>query len=79
MPISERPEQTLTDEDIQHLFTYHPPRPDQIGRFEAIKEACVSFAGTIRDNVRPGPDRTLAIRALMRLRMDANLAIALED
>lgn len=77
-PMTARPEIRLSDADIEHIFTYHTPRPDQTPRFENLNAATKDFARAIRDNVRAGPDRTIAIRSLQRLRMDCNLAIALE-
>lgn len=77
-PMATRPEVRLSDDDIEHIFNYHAPRPDQTPRFERIGLAVKDFARTIRANVPPGPDRTIAIRSLQRLRMDCNLAIALE-
>lgn len=77
-PMAARPEIRLSDDDIEHLFTYHTPRPDQTPRFERLNLATKDYARAIRNNVRPGPDRTVAIRSLQRLRMDCNLAIALE-
>ena len=76
--ISKRPIVDLTDEDIEWVFSYHQPHAGSVPKFEAINVAAQQFARTIRDNVAPGPDRTVAVRTLQVLRMECNLAIALE-
>jgi len=75
--ISKRPEIELTPDDIEHLFTYHAPRGDQLPAFEAINLATQNFARTIEANIEKSADRTNAVRALQRLRMECNLAVAL--
>lgn len=65
--------------DIDHLFTYHPPKPEQIPKFEAITEAARNFAQVVADNC-PESDRTeRVIDKIIETRMAANAAIALED
>ncbi len=43
--------------DVDHLFTYHPPTPDQIPKFEAITAAARNLAQVVADNC-PNTDRT---------------------
>jgi hypothetical protein len=67
-----------TPEDIDHMFKYHPPKPDQVGRYEELREEARKFAQTIL-RLTPGcPDQTVAIRKVREAVMTANDAIALE-
>lgn len=63
--------------DVGHLFTYHPPTPDQVPRFEAITEAARNFAQVVVDNC-PETDRTeRAVDKIIEARMAANASLAL--
>ena len=65
--------------DVDHLFTYHPPTPDQIPKFEAITEAARNLAQVVADNC-PNTDRTeRAIDKIVEARMAANASIALGE
>lgn len=64
--------------DIDHLFTYHAPRPDQIPRYNAIREAARAFGHVLLANTPPSADQTAAVRLLREAVMTANAAIALE-
>jgi len=65
--------------DIDDLFTYHPPKPDQIPRYEAIREAARVFARVLEQNTPSSADQTAAIRKLRECVMTANASIALEQ
>lgn len=67
-----------TPEDVTHMFTYHPPKPEQIPKYEELRKAGEEFAQTIL-RLTPGcPDQTVAIRHVREAVMNANAAIALE-
>jgi hypothetical protein len=67
-----------TPEDIDHMFKYHSPKPEQIPKYEELREAARVFAQTIL-KVTPGcADQTAAIRKVREAVMTANAAIALE-
>lgn len=67
-----------TPTDISHMFRYHPPKPDQIGKYEELRSAAETFSLTIL-RLTPGcPDQTAAIRKVREAVMTANAAIALE-
>lgn len=68
----------FTPEDIQELFTYHAPKPDQLERYEAIRTAARAFATVLVANTQPSADQTTAIRHLRDSVMTANASIALE-
>ena len=64
--------------NIEHLFTYHPPKGGQAGRYAAINEAALSLAKVIIENTPTGADQSAAIRKVREARMTANAAISLE-
>lgn len=67
-----------TPEDVTHMFTYHPPKPEQIPKYTELREAAETFAQTIL-RLTPGcADQTAAIRKVREAVMTANAAIALE-
>jgi len=67
-----------TPEDVTHMFTYHPPKEEQIPKYEELRKAGEEFAQTIL-RLTPGcPDQTVAIRHVREAVMNANAAIALE-
>lgn len=62
--------------DIENSFTYHPPSPDQIPRYEALRAAGKQLALAIDEHVPDGPSKTLAIRKVEAAVMWANKGIA---
>lgn len=68
----------MTHEEINRLFTYHPPKPGQPERYTAIRDVARVLAQTIIDNTPAGADQSAAIRKLRECVMTANAAIALE-
>lgn len=63
---------------IQSIFSYRAPRPDQLPRFQSIREAFMLTAEIILNNVPPCADRMQAIDELSRVMMLVNRAIALD-
>ena len=61
---------------IDHVFTYHPPRFQDLARYDAIREAGKYFAHVVASNTPPGPDQSAAIRKVREAVMTANAAIA---
>ncbi len=67
-----------TPEDIDHMFKYHAPKPDQVAKYEELRESALKFAQAIL-RLTPGcADQTAAIRKVREAVMTANAAIALE-
>jgi hypothetical protein len=64
--------------DVDALFRYHAPTPEQLPRYETIREAARIFARVILDSTPRGADQSAAIRHLRECVMTANAAIALE-
>ena len=68
-----------TREDIENWFTYHPPKGDQIDRYQVIREEFKALAHTVADLTPVSPDQTVALRKLREACMAANQAIACNE
>lgn len=64
--------------DIENIFKYHAPQPDQIAKYQAIRDGAKSFAEIVVANTPASADQTAAIRKLRECVMTANAAIALD-
>lgn len=64
--------------DLDHIFTYHPPEPDDLRRYAAIRKAAKEFARIIVANTPPSADQSDAVRKIREAVMTANAAIALK-
>lgn len=62
--------------DLDHLFTYHPPTPDQIEVYQRLREAGKDLAVLIGDLVPSSPERSTAIAKVRESVMWANAGIA---
>lgn len=78
-PVSEADAREHDHKVADHLFTYHAPRPDQLPRYHAIREAGKAMAHVIIDNAPSGPDRSVALRGIREAVMNANSAIANQE
>jgi hypothetical protein len=65
------------EEVLREIFTYHAPTPDQLPKYQAIRDAGLAFALVVHANTPAGPDRTTAIRCIRESVMTANAAVAL--
>ena len=68
----------MTREQINEIFTYHPPKDDQPTRYSQIREGAKAFAHILVQNTKPGADQSAAIRKLRECVMTANASVALE-
>jgi hypothetical protein len=66
----------ITDQDIDNWFTYHSPTPEQLPKYQAIREAGKHLAKTIMDNTPSSADQSAAIRLVREAVMTANASIA---
>ena len=57
-------------------FSYHPPKPDQIPRYEGIRDLAGTFAAILVQICPPSRERSLALTALEESVMWANASIA---
>jgi hypothetical protein len=61
---------------IEEWFTYHPPTSDQLGAYNALREAAKQFAYHIIAWTPYCADQTVALRKVREAVMTANAAIA---
>jgi hypothetical protein len=69
----------MTAEEIKNLFTYHPPRPDQVPRYEEIRTAAQAFAVIVNGLTPDSLEKATAIGKIQEAVMWANASIALEQ
>lgn len=67
-----------TSAQLDDMFTYHAPTPEQLPKYAAINAAARAFAQAVIVNTDPCPDQSAAIRLIREARMTANSAVALE-
>lgn len=61
---------------LENWFTYHPPTPEQLEAYHAIRTAAMIFAETIVKHTTASADQSAAIRKVREAVMTANAAIA---
>lgn len=62
--------------DLENLFSYHPPKPGQNEKYEAIRAKALEFAKMIEELAPPSRERSEAITQLQSSVMWANASIA---
>jgi len=68
----------ITRGDLQEIFTYHVPEPDQIPAYEELRITAHHFAELILRLTPQCADQSAAIRKVREAVMTANAAIALK-
>lgn len=66
----------ITNEQLENWFTYHSPSPDQLPKYQVIREAGKALTKAIVDNSPSSADQTAAVRKVREAVMTANAAIA---
>jgi hypothetical protein len=67
----------ITYGDLDNWFSHHPPKtPEDIARYEQIREAGKVFAKVVLNNTPGCADQTVAIRTIREAVMLANATIA---
>jgi len=61
---------------IENDFTYHPPTPEQVRKYEVLRENAKHFAHLIVELTPPGREQSLALTHLEDVVYCANAAIA---
>lgn len=61
---------------LENWFTYHAPTPEQLPKYEAIRDAAFAFAKVIAANTPASADQSAAFRKIREAAMTANAAIA---
>lgn len=64
--------------ELDNRFTYHRPRPDQLPRYQYIRETAKNLARLIAKFTPPSREQALALTKLEEAVMHANSAIARE-
>jgi hypothetical protein len=66
-------------DQVQRAFTYHPPRTDQVERYERIRACAQHLAGTFITNCPQSRELSVALTKLQESVMWANAAIACNE
>lgn len=66
----------ITMSNIENNFTYHKPKGDQLGKYEAIRAQAKEFAILIREVCPDSREKSLAMTKLEEAVMWANASIA---
>ena len=66
----------ITPENLDNWFTYHTPTPEQLPKYQAIREAGKALAAAIVQNSPASADQSAAVRKVRDAVMTANAAIA---
>jgi len=67
---------TITKDNINNWFTYHTPTPEQLPKYQAIRDKAKELAEVIVDNTPSSADQSAAIRLLREAVMTAIASIA---
>ncbi len=62
--------------DLKNRFTYHPPKPGQPEKYQALRDKALAFGELIEEFCPHSRERSLAITELEGAVMWANAAIA---
>lgn len=68
----------VTMANVDDVTMHHPPRPDQIPHYEALRAAAKVFIVAILEHAPACADQQAAIRLARQAAMTANVAIALD-
>lgn len=63
--------------NLRNIFTYHSPTPEQLPKYQAIRDAALAFAEIAVANTPQGADQAAGIRLLREAVMTFNASIAL--
>jgi len=69
----------MTFEQIEKIFTHHPPKGTQTHRYEQIRARAKEFGLLIVAHVPDSRERALALTSLQQTVMWANAAIAINE
>lgn len=64
--------------DLEHVFNYHSPKPEQRAKYEELRQSAKDFAATIQRLTPNCADQSAALRHVREAVMTANAAIALD-
>jgi hypothetical protein len=69
----------MTIDDLERIFTYHAPTPDQIDRYRALRVLARQFARAIVELSPASREQSLAISHVQEAVMCVNAAIAIHE
>lgn len=69
----------MTNEQIENIFTYHPPFGTQQSRYVAIRDAAKDLAHLINDACPESREKSLSLTALQQSVQMANASIAINE
>ena len=66
----------MDSKTVENNFTYHPPKPDQIEKYTAIRDTGKNVVELINDVCPESREKSLAITKIEEAIMWANAAVA---
>lgn len=69
----------MTGEELNKAFTYHPPKGDQVDRYQLLREMGHNLALAIHKECPASREQSLALTKLREAIMWANAAIAINE
>lgn len=70
---------TISQNDLDNWYAYHPPTPEQVEKYQAIRAKAKELAELFHASAPPSADTTAAHRKLRDTVMAMNLAIACNE
>ena len=64
--------------DLDNVFKYHTPTPEQVEQYQVIRDAAKQFARVVINNTPECADQLTALNYIRQAMMTANAAIALD-
>jgi hypothetical protein len=68
----------VSKQNVEAIFTYHAPTPDQITNLQRVRDAAKTLAHVILEETPQCADQQAALRLLREAVMTANAAIVLD-
>ena len=62
--------------NLDNIYTYHAPTPEQVERYTALRSKCKELAEMVHELCPPSRERSLAFTKIEEASMWANAAIA---
>lgn len=65
-----------TEAYLDNVFTYHPPTPEQIPKYEELRAGARALAALVLKHCPASRERSLALTKIEEAAMHANSAVA---
>lgn len=66
----------MTYTELDNRYTYHAPKGDQTGRYEAVRAGCLELSKLIKKHTPHSREQSTAFTRLDEVMFHANAAIA---